>query len=69
MTVGRLRSSIEAISVGIKTEDGSESVLLFEVIAAEAGFLVHFVCEVEVAAFEIFFECRRLTDFAEEVLK
>ena len=54
---------------GDEPEHGGEAVLLLEVVAAEAGVLVHFVGEVEVAAFEVALEGLGIADFGEQVLE
>ncbi len=54
---------------GDETEDGSQSIFLLEVVAAKAGFLVHLIGEVEVAAFEIALEGFLVADLGKEVLE
>lgn len=49
-----------------QTEDGGEAVFLFEVVAAEAGLLVHGVGKVEVARLHVFFEGLGIADFGEQ---
>jgi len=52
---------------GDQPEHGGQAVLLFQVVAAEAGILVHFVGEVEVAGLEVALERGGFADFGEEV--
>jgi len=50
---------------GDQPENRAEAVLLFEVVATEAGVFIHLVSEVEVAFFEIGFERFRVTNLRE----
>ena len=50
-------------------EHGSEAILLFQVVAAEAGIDIHLVGKVEIAAIEVFPESSGVADFREEVFK
>ena len=52
---------------GDQAEHRGEAVLLFEVVAAEAGVHVHFVGEVEVTVFEVALEGLGITNFGEKI--
>lgn len=54
---------------GNETEDGAQSMLLLEVVAAEAGSFVHFIGKVQIAFFQVFLECLRVADFREQGLE
>ncbi len=51
-----------------QTKHGSEAIFLLEVVAAEAGFFIHRISEVEVAGFEVIFVSFRVANFAQQCL-
>mgnify|MGYP000093419219 CR=1 FL=1 len=54
---------------GNETENGSQAVLLPEVVAAEAGGFIHFIGKVQVPFFQVFLEGLGITDFREKVFE
>ena len=52
-----------------ETEDGSKSILLFEVVATKTGLFIHRVSEVEVTFFEEQFEGFWIADFSKHLLE
>lgn len=54
---------------GNETEDGSQAVLLPEVVAAETGGFIHFIGEVQIPFFQVFLEGLGVAYFREKVFE